>query len=562
MSAPKRRIRTAAVLACLILAACSHQPKAPPPSTEIDDVVFRDHLQTLSSDEFEGRRPGTHGEDKTIAYLTEQFRKVGLKPGNLKGGAKPDTPQSYQQVVPLIELIGSGQSLAVQGAKGMHRLELGADAILFSKRAQAEPAIKASELIFAGFGIVAPEYSWNDYQGIDVHGKTVLVLVSDPGPLSGDPKLFKGNAMSAYGRWEYKVEEAARQGASAILLIQDPAAQGFGWEQIKNAWGGVQYVSAVSNPELQPMLEGWVRTETARALFNDSGFDFSKLSASAARPGFRAVDMALKVDGSLHNAIRSFNSSNVIGILPGSGHKDEYILYNAHWDALGIDASIPGHNIFNGAVSNGSGIAGLLAMAQSFVRTDPKPERTIVFLATTAAEPDHLGAAYYLQNPVFPLAMTAAVINVDTLLFGGHTRDVSILGFGSSDLEDTARGMALLQGRESHPDPFPGLGQYYESDAYTYARAGIPALYVVSGIDNSARGPAFGTAQRQDYLAHHYRLPTDQYSPDLDVRGAVDDLAMYYEVGLRVARSRRFPRWYPNSEFRTLHHHSQEAVEE
>lgn len=521
------------------LGACAGS-KAPPPSTDIDETVYREHLRVLSADDFEGRRPASKGEEKTLSYLTEQFRKLGLKPLSEK---------SYVQPVPLTELTPGEAHVTLQGAQGPRRLEIGKDVLLVGGRAEPTVELAGSELVFVGFGIVAPEFTWNDYAGLDVRGKTVLVLAGDPGPGGRESTLFRGSALSAYGRPEYKVEEAARQGAAAVLLVHDPAVLGHGWEALRNLSRAPQ-LRLANAPATAPGLQGWVSLEAARRLFAEAGADFAAASAAAARPGSKPVLLHVRVDATLSQAVRTVTSSNIGAILPG-GKKDEYIVFVAHWDSLGRDPALAGHDTFNGAIDNASGVAGLLTLAQSFARTKPEAERSMVFLATTAGLSGYLGATYYLKNPVLPLRQTAAVVDVENLLPGGHSRDVSIFGMGSSELDESARGAALLQGREVRADPFPGLGLYYRSEAFVFARNGIPALYAVSGVDNAARGPAYGTAQRQQFMAHVDLQLADQYSPDADVRGALDDLAMYYEVGLRVARNHRFPRWRPDSEFRT-----------
>jgi Zn-dependent M28 family amino/carboxypeptidase len=549
-----KRLWMVLAFAGLTLPGCTLHPKEPPPSTDIDDTAFGDQVRVLASDDFLGRKPGTPGEDKTVAYLIEKFHKLGLKPGN---------GTSYVQQVPLVQITASADAtLSAAYPSGAHNLVFGKDMVIWTKRAVLEVQVSRSELVFVGYGIVAPEYSWNDYANIDVHGKTVVVLANDPGYASKDPTVFRGNAMSDYGRLAYKVEEAARQGAQGVLVIHDSQAMGYGWNVIQATWSGAQFELAAADGNAgRAAIEGWIQNDAARALFSAAGLDFTRLAVAAAYPGFKAVPMGIKVDATIHNAIRAFNSQNVIALWPGRrGH--EYVMYAAHWDSLGMDAARPGHNIFNGAVDNATGVAGLLSIAQSFVRTDPKPDRSIAFLATTAAEPDLLGSQYYVDNPILPLRQTAAVINVDILLNGGRTRDVSILGFGNTDLEDTARSEALLQGREMHPDPSPQFGLYFRSDSYSFARRGVPVLYAQAGIDSAARGPAWGKAQIEDYFAHRYRQTSDQYSPDWDVGGAVVDLTLYYHVGLRVASSRRFPRWYPNSEFRALHRRANPAPAE
>jgi Zn-dependent M28 family amino/carboxypeptidase len=551
-------MRIAVLLALLLalLTACSTKPPIPPPSTDIDETLFRDAVRVLASDEFAGRRPGTAGGDRSVAFLTDRFRKLGLKPGNGTGKTA-----SFLQTVPLVEITpGAGASLSVSGQTGTHALKLGQDAVIWTKRAVPEVHVRRSDLLFVGYGTVAPEYSWNDYEGIDAHGKTVIVLAGDPGVGGKDPTVFKGNSLTAYGRWEYKLEEAARQGADAVLLVYDPAAAGFDWDTVVGTWGAAQFeLAAPDGYAARTAIEGWIRLDAARRVFEDAGLDFARTAAAAGHAGFKALPIHSKMDGALSNSLRTFDSQNVVAVLPGDKHRDEYVLYTAHWDSLGVDRGHGAQAIYRGAVDNATGTAGLLALAQSFARTKPPPERSIVFLATTAGDPELLGSTYYAENPLFPLRRTAAVIDVDSLLPGGHARDLAIFGFGNTDLEETARAVALLQGRETHGDPFPELGLYYGSDSYTFAHHGVPVLFAQSGIDNAARGPAYGKAQREDFLAHRDREPSDQYADDWNVVGAIDDLTLYYEVGIRVARGRRFPRWTPNSEFRGSRHRAGEA---
>jgi len=524
----------------------------PPPSIDIDEAVFRDGVRVLASDAFEGRKPGTVGEEKTLAYLVEQFRRLGLKPGN---------GDSFLQQVPMIEtLAGADAALSAAGHGRSVSLAYGKDMVIWSKLAMPQTELKRSDLVFVGYGIVAPEYGWNDYANADVRGKTVVVLINDPGYATKDPKVFKGGTQTYYGRWAYKIEEAARHGAAAVLLVHDEAALGLGWNVVRSTWAGAQLDLAVAegNTAAHAAVEGWIQKDAARALFGAAGLDFSASAAAAAHAGFKAMPLGLSVDATLHNSVRRFNSANVVALLPGGGRRHEYVVYTAHWDHLGRDPALPGHDVFNGAVDNATGAAGLVALAQSFVRSKPVADRSIVFLALTGAEPGLLGSKYYVANPVFPLSDTAAVLNIDGLRNGGPTRDLTVYGVGNSDLEDAARAMALLQGREMTPEPNPEQGLYYRSDCFIFARAGVPSLYATAGLDDSARGPVWGRAHLDDYLQHRYRQPGDQYSADWDVRGALDDLRLYFEVGSRVARAHRFPRWYPNSEYRASHDRSSE----
>jgi Zn-dependent M28 family amino/carboxypeptidase len=521
----------------VLVGACAAPHKVAPPSTEIDDAVFRNDIRQLASDEFEGRKPGTRAEEKTVAFLTDQFRKLGLK---------PTLGESYVQQVPLVEITaGSDEVLSVSGRGGTRQLHYGKDMVLWTPSAVPNAALQKSELVFVGFGIAAPEYSWNDYAGIDVRGKTVLVLAGDPGYASKDPTVFKGNAMSLFGRWDYKMQEAARHGAAGVLLIHDAALAGYGWAAVANTFGGARLeLSGAAQSEAG--VEGWLTGAAGRGLFALAGLDYGALAAAACRPAFKAVSMGLTLDATIENSVRRFNSANIIGLLPGGERKHEYVVYSAHWDGLGRDAS---GAILNGAVNDASGVAGLLVLAQSLGRMRPPPDRSIVFIAFTAGEAGLLGSRYYVENPVFPLGQTAGVINLDGLHVGGRTRDVILYGAGNSELEDLARAAALLQGRIMIPDPHPEHGFYYASDQLSFALHGVPSLYVKGGIDDSARGPEWGQAQIEDYMAHRFRQAGDKYTEDWDVRGAVEDLELYRAVGERVATTRRFPRWYPSSEF-------------
>jgi Zn-dependent M28 family amino/carboxypeptidase len=542
---PIERFSVILTLLALCVEGCTVPPKVLPP-TDIDEDAYREDVRILASDDYLGRKPGTPGQDKTVSYVAEKFKALGLKPGN---------GDSYLQQVPLVEIRAAPDAtLSIVGKRGAHALVYRKDMVIWTKRAVPQAQLDASDLVFVGYGIVAPEYSWNDYAEIDVHGKTVLILANDPGYASKDPTLFKGNAMSAYGRLAYKVEEAARHGAAGVLLIHDAAVMGYSWDAVQNTWSGAQFELSGQGDEGGAAVEGWVTQDAARSLFTQAGLDLGKQAAAAAHPGFKPVPLGLTVDAVVHNSIRPVNSANVIAVLPGR-KSHEFVLFTAHWDGLGTDTALPGHAILNGAVDNATGVAGLLVLAQSCVRTKPIADRSIVFLATTAAQPDLLGSEYFVQNPTMHLRQIAAVIDVDTLLEGGRTRDVSIFGYGNTDLEETARAEALLQGRETHPETNPEQGLYYQSDSYSFARRGVPVLYAKAGPDDGGRGPAFGKAQIEDYYAHRFRQPGDQYSANFDIRSALVDLTLYYQIGDRLARSKRFPRWYPNSEFRVSRQH-------
>jgi Zn-dependent M28 family amino/carboxypeptidase len=534
-----------------LLAACAgHTP--PPPSNDIDETGFRDDVRILASDDFEGRRPGTPGEDKTVAFLVAQFRGLGLKPGN---------GDSYLQPVPLVETLAARDAaLSIAGRGAAKALLYAKDMVIWTPWEASAAVLQQSEMVFVGYGIVAPEFGWNDYAHADVHGKTVVVLAGDPGSGSQDPQRFRGNAVTGYGLPSYKFEEAERRGAAGVLLIHDPGTAGATWTAVVNGGTGPQLFAATAAGNAQrPAVEGWLSGGAARALFAQAGMDFATSIAAASRPGFEAMPLGLTADASIHSTSRRFTSSNVIGVLPGERRKHEYVLYTAHWDHLGRQSAESGSAVFNGAVEDASGVAGLLMLAQSFVRTKPAADRSIVFIAFTGEEAGLLGSAYYVAAPVFPLRQTVAVLNLEQLYIGGPTRDVTIFGFGNSELDEYLRDAALLKGREIHPDPLPELGLYYRSDQLSFARSGVPALFAKAGLDDAARGPEWGRARLEDYLTQRYHQTGDTYSAAWDVRGTLDDLRLYYEIGDRLARSRRFPRWYPNSEFRVGRHRDENA---
>lgn len=546
------RILLIVVCGLSLAAACTQPKRLPPPSTDVDEDKFRDQVRTLASDEFAGRKPGTAGEEKTVAYLAAQFRQLKLKPGN---------GDSYLQTVPMVELAPNPDpSLSISGRGPARSLAYGRDMVIWTRRAVPQVALQSSDIVFVGYGIVAPEYGWNDYAGVDVRGKTVVALVGDPGRTTSDPKVFTGRTMTYYGRCAYKLEEAARHGASGVLLIHDEQAAGYGWDAVVSRWSGPQSdrVTADDNAGLAA-VEGWLSGGATRAIFAQAGLEYAALTAAASRPGFKAVPFGLRADAEVRDSIRRYSSSNVIALLSGRQHHDEYVVYTAHWDHLGRTSTPHGESIYHGAVDNASGVAGLLQLAQSFSRTRPGPSRSIVFMAVTGGESGLSGSDYYVDNPIFPLQDTVADINLDALHIGGPTRDVTVFGFGQSELEGYLRDAAALQGRELHADPNPERGEYYRSDNFSFAKHGVPALFAVGGVDDAAHGPVWGQSQLDDYYGHRYHQPSDEYSPDWDVRGTLDDLRLYYRVGMQLAQAGRFPNWYHNSEFRIPRNHDRSS---
>jgi Zn-dependent M28 family amino/carboxypeptidase len=403
-----------------------------------------------------------------------------------------------------------------------------------------------------GYGIVAPEYDWNDYAGMDVRGKTVVMLVNDPGFASRDPALFNGTAMTYYGRWTYKYEEAARQGAAGALIVHETAAAGYPWDVVTGSWAGPQFDLGAADRNLhRTVIEGWLSREAAGEVFKRAGLDLDALARAAAQPGFRARPMDMSISVGVTNSISRSESRNVVGRIEGATHPEETIAYMAHWDHLGMDQALDGDQIFNGAVDNASGLAGLLELARVFGRT-ARPERSLVFLALTAEESGLLGSQYYAEQPLYPLATTVAAFNMDGLNVDGPTHDVVVVGHGSSELEEYLAAAVAEQGRVIVAEPTPEKGFFYRSDHFNFASQGVPVLYAKSGVDHATGGVTYGRRKAWEYAALRYHKVSDEFDPEWDLRGAVEDLTLLYRVGLQLANSRAFPNWYPGNEFRAL----------
>ncbi|MBM5812173.1 MAG: M20/M25/M40 family metallo-hydrolase [Gammaproteobacteria bacterium] len=507
------------------------------------EARYRESVAALAADEFEGRSPGTPGGERTVEYLERRFRELGLQPAN---------GDSFRQEVALVELT-AGPETQLSFARDQQRLALayGDEMVLTTRRVQPEAAIADSEVVFVGYGIVAPEYGWNDYAGVDMRGKTALILVNDPGFGSGDPELFHGRAMTYYGRWTYKFEEAARQGAAAALIIHDTAPAAYGWDVVRNGWTGPKlYAETADGNAGRCALEGWITHDRAAALAGLAGQDLAALERAAMQRGFRALPLGVTASGGLHNAIRRTSSPNVAGLLPGRKRPDEYLIYMAHWDHLGRGQAASDDSIFNGAVDNATGVAAVLTIAQAWRALRPAPERSILFLAVTAEESGLLGSEHYANAPLVPLEKTAAVINIDALGPLGRAEDIEVIGFGASGLEELLAAAAGRQGRVVTPDQRPEAGFFYRSDHFHFAKQGVPALYVKSGMRLRDRPPGTGAALIDDYVVNRYHKPADEYDPGWDVSGSLEDLRLLFEVGVRVASDRGWPDWYAGNEFR------------
>ena len=510
----------------------------------INDTAFSKHIAVLASDDFEGRKPFTPGETKTINYLKAEFEKLGLKPGN---------GHSYFQEVPMVDVKSTPTDLTIKTAAGNAGISLKFldNFVAASRHLVSEVKVDNSPLVFAGYGIVAPEYKWNDYEGLDVKGKTVVVMVNDPGFV--DSTLFKGKTMTYYGRWTYKFEEAARQGATGVIIIHEDKAASYPWAVVRSGWSKSKlYLAAADDNKSRALMEGWITQDVAKAMFKMAGKS-EDLMKQAGKNGFKPVDLGLKVSVTINNTIQRSKSNNVVAVLPGTKRPDEYIIYSAHWDHLGKGEAVNGDSVYNGAVDNATGTAALLVLADAFKKAKKQPERSILFLALTAEEQGLLGSEYYATNPLVPVNKTVADINIDAMSASGKTKDIIAVGYGQSELEDYLETAAKKQGRVVVKDSNPSAGFYFRSDHFNFAKVGIPALYTESGDDHIAKGLAYGKAQKEEYTTNRYHAPADNFEPaKWDFSGMVEDLRLLFDVGYRLSNETTFPGWKNGSEFKAI----------
>lgn len=508
----------------------------------ISEESYSNYVKTLSSDNFLGRKPFTKGDTLTVNYIEEQFKALGLEPGN-KG--------SYFQEVPMVETASMPlqKSLTFQGKSGSFSAAYLEDYVIGSRRLDEQINIPASELVFVGFGIVAPEFGWNDYEGIDVKGKTVVALVSDPGHY--DKNLFKADTMTYYGRWTYKYEEAARQGAAGVLLIHDTEAASYGWNVVRSGWSGPQ-LSLVENTSAAKAtsFEGWISSATAAKLFALAGQP-KDIQNQAKRKGFKPVPLNVSTSVQLKNNIRKSSSNNVIAQIPGSKRADETIIYTAHWDHLGIGEAVDGDSIYNGAIDNAAGVSALFEIAKAFKAAKIQPERTIVFLAVTAEEEGLLGSDYYAQNPVFPLNKTVANLNMDAFSAAGATRDVSIVGRGQTEIEDYVERSAAKFGRIVKGEGNPSSGGFYRSDHFNFVKVGVPGLFMGSGSELIS-ADSTANATRKEALAGRYHTVADEVDDHWDFGGILQDIRLFFDIGYTMSMEKTFPTFKKQSEFKEI----------
>lgn len=545
------RLVTLCAAAGVLAAGCAAPPRtAVVPGFSADQLAAE--IKTLASDEFEGRRPATAGEEKTVAFIENAYRAAGLKPGVGDG---------YRQPVPFVELTTrASDTLRVDGPGGKSLdLKYGDQTVFWTKRVVPQVSLEASEIVFVGYGIVEPAMGWNDYAGVDMKGKTALILINDPGFETNDATLFKGRAMTYHGRWTYKFEEAARQGASAAIIVHEEAPAAYPWAVVQNGAARPQLVIDSAQAEPRVAVEGWVTREAAEALLAAAGLDYATLKAKALKRGFEPVPLGLTATGSVRNGVRRATSSNVVGVLPGSTRPDEYVVLTAHWDHLGRALAFSGDAIFNGAVDNATGTAGLLELARAFGEVSPAPERSVLFVAFTGEEYGLLGSEYFAEHPTVPLDRVAAGINIDGMSVNGRTNDVVVVGYGSSELEKDLEAAAAKQGRVLVQEPTPEKGYYYRSDHFNLAKKGVPMIYAKSGVDSVAHGKEWGLAQQADYVSNRYHKPSDEFDPTWDLSGAVQDLEMYFAMSYAWSQESAFKNWYAGNEFRAIRDRSRAA---
>jgi len=508
------------------------------------------HVNRLASDAFEGRGPGTAGEDSSVAYITEQFKALGLAPGNPDG--------TYIQPVSMIGYTSHPDASIAVGGKPM-KLRFPNDYVAVSRRNANAIRVDNSDVVFVGYGVVAPEYGWDDYKGLDVKGKTIIMLVNDPAVPSPDDStkldstMFKGKAMTYYGRWTYKYEIASDKGAAAAIIVHETGPAGYPYEVVVGSWGRENFDVKATGPTNRVAVEAWMALDKTKELFRNAGLNFDSLKKAATRKDFKPVALNAKATFHVRNQVREIQSKNVVAKLDGSDAnlKDEYVIYTAHWDHLGRDTTLKGDQIFNGALDNATGVGALLTVAKAFKALPKPPARSVLFLAVTAEEQGLLGAKWYATHPLYPLNKTLVDMNMDGVNQWGKTKDLTVVGYGNSTLDDLLGTVLASQGgRTIKPDPEPEKGFFYRSDHFEFAKQGVPALYVDAGTEYVGKDSTYGQKKRDEYTENDYHKPSDQVKPDWDLSGAVEDLQAFFQVGYRVAQTDRWPEWKQGTEFK------------
>ncbi|WP_374951815.1 M28 family metallopeptidase [Mucilaginibacter sp.] len=532
-----------AVAGLAVLASCSSNSKKET-ATATDTALAADikqHIAVLANDSLLGRKPFTVGEEKTIAYIAAQFKKLGLEPGN-KG--------SYYQDVPMVEIKSTAADMQLTGKTAM-TIKPGVDFVASTRREVPAINLKNSPLVFAGYGIVAPEYKWNDYAGLDVKGKTVVVLVNDPG-FQAPEKFFKGDTMTYYGRWTYKYEEAARQGAAGVLIVHQTEPASYGWQVIQNSFSGSKlYLQQADKHMNRCQVEGWISEDVAKKLLAGAGIT-EDMRAYARKKNFKAVPLNSEVSLALTTKLKYAMSHNVVATLKGTTTPNEYVLYSAHWDHFGINKPVGNDSIYNGAVDNASGVAAILAIAKKFVAAKEKPKRSIVFLSVTAEEQGLLGSEYYGTHPIYPLNKTVADLNLDALSDFGETTDFSITGKGQNDLDDYVLELTKPMGWTVVGDTKPSSGSYYRSDHFNFAKVGVPAIDLHNGATAVGHDEAWGKAKLKEYNEKRYHQPSDSYTSDMNTMGMAQTADLMFKMGVKLSNETTFPSWKAGSEFKAI----------
>ena len=558
---------TLATLTAVLLASCASVPRTPPPPPPTPAVLTAEqaittdgllrHISVLASDDFEGRKPGTAGEDKTTAYLVEQFKALGLAPGSLDG--------EWLQDVDLMGITSEAKARFEAGGKVIAMTNRD-DYVAATTRFLPDVDLSRAPLVFVGYGVQAPELGWDDYKGLDVHGKVIVMLINDPPvedpahPGQLDPKMFAGKGMTYYGRWTYKFEIASKLGAAGAIIVHETEPAAYPWNVVRNSWSGERFELDADHRNLNRVpVQGWITLDKAREIFSAAGQDYDQLKAKAKRADFQPVPLDANASFRIRNTLRSVQSHNVVARIPGSDPALElqHVIYSAHWDHLGRDTTLQGDQIYNGAVDNASGVAGLLELAKAYMALPEKPRRSILFLALTGEEQGLLGSRAYAEHPLYPINDTLADINMDSLNPWGPTRDIQVVGSGQNTLEDVLATVAGFKGRVAVPDDAPEKGGFYRSDQFEFAKVGVPGLYAGRGDEIIGKPEGYGRMKREEYIRRDYHKPSDEVNPDWDLSGMVADLQLLFEVGCRISGNGAWPAWKTGSEFKAIREQGQ-----
>ncbi len=521
-----------------LLVSCTNEKKSAP---QLDQATAQKYMAEISSDYYEGRRPFTRGEKRTVEYLKKEIQAMGLEP----------VAGSYTQDVPLVEIVGhQGETMTLKTQNGEMILEKNEDFVVHTEGNQAEINMEDAEMVFCGYGIVDKSRNWNDFEGQDLKGKVAVVMINDPGFGGEDSTFFKGDEMTYSGRWTYKYEEANRQGAVGLLIIHETASAGYPWYVIKSSWTGTLLGIKKKDTDADCPIKGWISRDQAIALFENSGLDFTETIKSARKPGFKALPLNATCSVSLKSDFKEDVSQNVLGMIKGSKYPEEYIIYTAHWDHLGISTAVEGDSIYNGALDNASGVAAVMSIAKAFSEEGNRPERSIIFLFVTAEEQGLFGSLYYAENPLVPLDKTVCNLNMDGVNPIGAMKDFTIIGLGNSTMDEIAEEEAKKQGRYILPDPDPSKGYFFRSDHFCFVKVGVPALYGEGGYEHEEKGVEYAKEYKELYLEKHYHQPSDEFDPATwNFEGMMQDGQLYLNIGHRLANSREWPEWKEGSAF-------------